>query len=209
MDTGLRSAGGPVGSQEGRLLNLPGPEHAVSHWIVDPGHSSVEFAISHLGIGLVKGRFRNVSGSAEIDELDRSRSRIEVEIEPKGVDTGQPMRDMHLRTREFFHVQRFPWIHFRSRAVVPLGPSRLLVHGELSLRGTSRPVVLEVTARGRAVDPHGCDREGFSATTVLDRRDFGMGWNQELPDGGLLLGNEVSVAIELELVRSDPMPDVA
>lgn len=187
----------------------PEAERLTSSWVIDPRHSSVEFAISHLGIGLVKGRFRNVSGSVEMDESEPSRSTVVVEIEPKSVDTGQALRDMQLRGRDFFDTQRFPWIRFRSRSVTDLGPGRFLLQGELSLRGRTGIVALEVSARGRAVDPEGYEREGFAASSVIDRREFGMLWNQETPGGGLLLGTAVGVAVELELVRSEPEPDVA
>lgn len=191
------------------LRHDPEAEQLTSSWIIDPRHSSVEFAISHLGIGLVKGRFRNVNGTVEMDEAAPSRSTVVVEIEPKSVDTGQALRDMQLRGRDFFHTQRFPWIRFRSRSVTDLGPGRFLLQGELSLRGRTGIVALEVSSRGRAVDSEGCEREGFTASSVIDRREFGMIWNQETPGGGLLLGATVGIAVELELVRLEPVPDVA
>lgn len=187
----------------------PEAERLTSSWIIDPRHSSIEFAISHLGIGLVKGRFLNMSGVVEMDESDPSRSTVVVEIEPRSVDTGQALRDMQLRGRDFFHTQRYPWIRFRSRSVTDLGPGRFLLQGELSLRGRTGTVALEVSSRGRAVDPEGCEREGFAASSVIDRREFGMIWNQETPGGGLLLGTTVGIAVELELVRSGPFPDAA
>jgi len=185
------------------------PEARTSHWIIDPRHSCVEFVVSHLGIGLVKGRFRDVHGSVEIDEAVPERSTVLVDIEAGSIDTGQALRDMQLRGREFFHVQRYPRIGFRSLSVTPFGPRRFLLQGELSLRGRTEIVALEISSRGRAVNPDGCEREGFSGSSVIDRRNFGMIWNQEVPGGGHLLGNEVAIAVEAELVRSEPAPEVA
>jgi polyisoprenoid-binding protein YceI len=174
----------------------------VSNWEIDPAHSLVEFAVRHLMISTVKGRFADVQGMIRMDEADPSTVFVDVTIGVASIDTRQEERDSDLRSANFFDVARFPTITFRSRRVQgnPLeGDFRLI--GELTIRGITREVTLDASVGGRVMDPSGQERAGFSAQTKIDRTDFGLTWNRALEAGGVLVGNEVRISIEVELVR--------
>ncbi len=180
----------------------PNISYGVGNWELDPAHSHVEFAVRHLMIATVKGRFANVQGMIRMDEADPSTVFVDVTIGVASIDTQQEERDSHLRSTDFFDVARFPTITFRSRRVQgnPLeGNFRL--SGGLTIRDVTREVVLDVTAGGHVTDPSGKERAGFSAHTTIDRTDFGLTWNQALEAGGALVGNEVRISVEVELVR--------
>jgi polyisoprenoid-binding protein YceI len=180
----------------------PNISPAVSNWEIDPAHSAVEFAVRHLMISTVKGRFADVQGLIRMDEADPSTVFVDVTIGVASIDTRQEERDSDLRSADFFDVARFPTITFRSRRVQgnPLeGDFRLI--GDLTIRGITREVTLDVSVGGRVMGPSGEERAGFSARTKIDRTDFGLTWNQALEAGGVLVGNEVRISIEVELVR--------
>lgn len=169
-------------------------------WNLDPAHTSVEFAVKHLMISTVRGRFADLSGTVELDDERPELSTIDVTINVASIDTRQPDRDAHLRSADFFDVEHFPTLRFRSTRVVRSGDN-LRVEGELTIRGTTRPVTLDVTEGGRAQDPWGGQRVGYSATTKINRRDFGLTWNQALETGGFVVGDEVKISADVELVR--------
>jgi polyisoprenoid-binding protein YceI len=153
-------------------------------------------------ISTVKGRFADVQGTIRMDESDPSAVLVDATIGAASIDTRQEERDAHLRSTDFFDVARFPTIFFRSRGVEgnPFeGDFRLI--GDLTIRDITREVTLDVSAGGRATDPWGEERAGFSAHTTIDRTDFGLTWNQALEAGGVLVGNSVRISIEVELVR--------
>jgi polyisoprenoid-binding protein YceI len=180
----------------------PNISPGVSNWEIDPAHSAVEFAVRHLMISTVKGRFADVQGLIRMDEADPSTVFVDVTIGVASIDTRQEERDSDLRSADFFDVARFPTITFRSRRVQgnPLeGDFRLI--GDLTIRGITREVTLDVSVGGRVMGPSGEERAGFSARTKIDRTDFGLTWNQALEAGGVLVGNEVRISIEVELVR--------
>lgn len=176
-----------------------------SIWNVDVAHSQVEFAVKHMMITKVRGRFAAVGGAVVLDEAEPSRSRVEVEIEAASIDTRQEDRDAHLRSPEFLDVETHPTLTFRSTRVERLtleSGSAFRVIGELTIRGVTREVTLDAVYEGRGTDPWGGERVAFSAETAIDRRDFGLEWNQALETGGILVGNEVRIQLDVQAVRS-------
>ena len=176
----------------------------VTTWQIDPDHSAVEFAAKHMMISTVKGRFSGVAGTIRADETNPDNSAVEVEIDAATIDTRTEQRDQHLRSPDFLDVASFPAITFRSRRIQ--GAMRTVgdefkVTGDLSIRGTTREVTLDAVYEGAGKDPWGGERVSFSATTKLDRRDFGLTWNQALETGGLLVGNDIKISIEIEALR--------
>jgi polyisoprenoid-binding protein YceI len=169
-------------------------------WKIDPSHSHAEFAVRHLMISTVKGRFAEVTGTLTGDESDPDGASIELTIPIAGIDTRETQRDAHLRSADFFDADNHPAIRFTSSTIVKAG-DQFTVTGDLTIRGITRPVTLQVVPGGRARDPWGNERLGFSATTRLNRKDFGLVWNQALETGGVLVGDEVKVTVELELIR--------
>jgi polyisoprenoid-binding protein YceI len=170
-------------------------------WTIDPAHSHIEFAIRHLMISTVKGRFGDVQGTVLLDDGDLSRSRVEVTIPVASIDTRVAQRDDHLRSGDFFEVERFPHITFTSRRVEPAGDG-LRITGDLTIRDVTREVALDVTSEGRGGDPWGGQRAGFSAATKIKREEFGLTYNQALETGGVLLGDDVKISIEVELLKA-------
>jgi polyisoprenoid-binding protein YceI len=175
----------------------------MTQWRVDPTHSNVAFAIKHMMIATVRGRFAELDGTIQYDESHPTNSKVEVSIAVASIDTRAADRDAHLRSADFFDAEKYAQITFRSTRVENAGAGHLKVSGDLTIHGVTRPVVLDVTEEGRGKDPWGGQRAGFSAATTIDRRDFGLVWNQALEQGGLLVGHEVKVTIDIELVRQD------
>jgi polyisoprenoid-binding protein YceI len=172
---------------------------ALVKWDFDQVHSSIDFTVRHLLVSKVRGRFTKWVGTLEIDEQDLARSHLDVAIEVASVDTHEPQRDAHLRSGDFFEAEKFPQMTFKSTRVEPRGADHLVVTGDLTLRGTTRPVVLEVERGGVvAKDPWGKRRAGFTATTTIHRKDFGVSYNQVLDQGGLALSEDVAVTLEIE-----------
>lgn len=173
---------------------------ARTQWSIDPSHSHVEFSVRHLMIATVKGRFAEVQGTVVIDEADPTRSEIDVTIAAASVDTRVTQRDEHLRSADFFNVEKFPSLTFKSRRIERDGDDLKLV-GDLTIRGVTREVTLDVTEHGRQTDPWGGLRAGFEATGKIKRSDFGLTWNQALEAGGVAVGDDVKLAIDVELVK--------
>ncbi len=172
---------------------------ALVKWDIDHAHSSVDFTVRHLLVSKVRGRFTKWTGDLQIDEQDLTRSRVDVEIDVTSVDTHEAQRDAHLRSGDFFEVDKHPRIVFKSKRVEEKGKEHLAVTGDLTIRGTTREVVLDVERGGViAKDPWGKRRAGFTATAKINRKDFGVNFNQVLDQGGLALGEEVAITIELE-----------
>jgi polyisoprenoid-binding protein YceI len=183
----------------------------VERWKIDPAHTGVELAVKHMMFTTVRGRFRNVSGTVEVDEQNPDNSRVEVEIDAASIDTGTPDRDAHLRSADFLDVEGHPKLTFRSRRVAGAHEKegdRFEVVGDLTIRGTTREVALDCTFEGVGKDPWGARRAGFSARGKLDRRDWGLTWNQALETGGILVGNDVKIEIETEVVQ-EQVPEPA
>jgi len=172
-------------------------------WQLDAAHSSVEFAVKHLMISTVKGRFSDVAGHVSVEDDDPTAARIEVTIAAKSIDTGVEKRDDHLRSGDFFDVETYPTLRFASNTVERTGDDELLVTGDLTIRDVTRQVVLRVEEGGTASDPWGGERAAFHATAKIDRKDFGLSWNQALEAGGVLVGDEVRISIDAQLVLQD------
>jgi len=178
-----------------RGLDLPEP----GTYALDPSHTTVEFVARHLMISKVRGRFTDVSGEIHVAEVPEESS-VEVTIDAASIQSGDDRRDEHLRSPDFFDVERFPQITFRGTNVEAVGDEWLL-HGDLTVRDVSRPVTLHVEFEGATTTPWGEDRIGFSAWTELDREDFGLTWNQALETGGVVVGKKVRIELGLEAVR--------
>ena len=172
-------------------------------WLIDPKHTLVEFAVSYLAFTTVKGHFAGVSGTIRADEADPAAASVEVEIDAASLDTREARRDTHLRSADFLDVERYPVLTFTSTGVEPLGGGRMRVRGDLTVRGTTRAVVLDAELKGRGRNPQGLEVVGLAARTAIDRRDFGLVWNQPLETGGLLVGEEVAVQLEVQAIRQD------
>lgn len=173
----------------------------VARWKIDPSHSLVEFAVRHLMIATVKGRFGKLDGVIEADPDDLSTLKARVEIDAASIDTRDEQRDGHLRSADFFDVENHPTLTFESRSVEPEGDGRFKLIGDLTIRGVTRPVSLDATFNGRGKDPWGGERIAFEADTTVDRRDFNLTWNTALETGGVLVGDQVKIHIEVEAVR--------
>jgi len=178
------------------------PSKTTTTWTLDPAHTLVEFAAKHLMITTVKGRFTDVSGTIHMDETDPSASSVEAVIKAASIDTRTDQRDAHLKSADFLEVERFPEITFRSTKLERVGDAHYRVTGDLTIHGITKPVVLDVSDEGRTKDPWGGERAGFSATTRIDRRDFGLTWNQVVESGGVLVGNEIRITLEVEATKS-------
>jgi polyisoprenoid-binding protein YceI len=171
-------------------------------WSIDPAHSHVEFAVKHLMIATVKGRFGVVHGTVQTDDADPARGIAEIEIDVDSIDTREPKRDAHLRSADFFDVEKYPKITFRSSRITDVSGDRFKLSGDLTIHGVTREVTLDVTSEGRGRDPWGGERAGFSATTKIKRGDFGLTWNQALETGGFVVSDEVKVSLDIELVKA-------
>ena len=174
------------------------PSAAVSTWAIDPAHSVVELAVKHMMFSTVKGRFANVAGTIVLDEGNLGASTVHAEIDAASIDTREPQRDAHLRSADFLDVERFPTIVFRSTGVVPRGQSRFVLVGDLTIRGVTQEVSLEAELVGKGADPWGGQRAGFTATTSINRKDFGLTWNQALEAGGVLVSDQVKITLEIQ-----------
>lgn len=174
----------------------------IGSWRVDPAHTSAQFAVRHLMISTVRGRFGEITGSVSPDPSNPKQPVVEATINVASIDTGVAQRDAHLRSADFFDAERWPAITFRSRRIDGDTSGKFRVVGDLTIRDVTREVVLEVESQGSGPDPWGNERAGFSATTQIDRRDFGLTWNLALETGGITVGHEVRITIDVELVRS-------
>lgn len=171
-------------------------------WNIDTSHSGINFAVRHMVVSKVRGRFAKFTGSIELDESDLTRSTLEAKIDAASIDTGTPERDVHLRSADFFDTEAFPTLLYRGRRIEALSGDRYRVIGDLTIRDVTREVPLDVEYGGRATDPWGNERAGFSARASLDRKEFGLSWNQVLEAGGVLVGDRIEIDIELEVVRA-------
>jgi len=169
-------------------------------WNIDVSHSAIHFYVRHMVISKVHGRFAKWSGSLQVDEQDLTRSSVDVRIDASSIDTQVAERDAHLRSADFLDVAKYPEMTFRSRRIERAGDG-YRVFGDLELHGIVRPIVLDAEFAGTGKDPWGNERAGFSAKASLDRREFGLVWNAALETGGVLVGEKVEIAIELEAVK--------
>jgi polyisoprenoid-binding protein YceI len=175
---------------------------ATSTWQIDPNHSAAQFAVRHLAISTVRGAFTKVSGTIQLDDKDISKSSVEVTIDADSVDTRVLNRDKDLRSDHFFDVQKYPTITFKSTKVEQVEPGKLKVTGDLTIHGVTKPVVLDVEGPTAAVkDPWGNQRAAANATTKINRQDYGVKWNATMDGGGLVVGDDVAITIDVEMVQ--------
>jgi polyisoprenoid-binding protein YceI len=170
-------------------------------WKIDSAHTLVEFSVKHMMISTVRGRFNNFSGTLNLDEQHPERSYIEGVVESASVDTREPNRDAHLRSADFFDVEKYPTMKFRSTRIEKVGPDQFKVMGDLTIKKVTRPITFNVTSEGRGKDPYGNLHWGFSAETTLNRKDFDLNWNVALETGGWLVSDQIKINIELEAVQ--------
>lgn len=183
------------------LLLLPALASA-STWQIDPDHTNIQFKVRHLMVSNVKGVFHKFSGVVEVDEKDITRSKVTIAIDTASVDTGVAKRDEDLRSDHFFDVVRYPTMTFASRKVEKIGADNLKVTGDLTIHGITREVVLDVEGPSAAIkDPWGGMRRGASAATKINRKEFGLTWNKVLETGGVVVGDDVAINLEVELVK--------
>ncbi len=173
-----------------------------TNWNFDLSHSSVNFHVRHLMVSKVHGRFSLWGGTLEIDSDDMTKSRVDVSIDATSVDTKEEKRDAHLRSADFFDVEKFPALTFKSTRVEKVGDEELAITGDLTIHGVTKSVKLAVELGGVAKDPWGGTRTGFSAKTSINRKDFGLGWNSVLEAGGVLVGEKVEITLEIEAVQA-------
>jgi len=173
---------------------------AAGTYALDPSHSQVGFAVRHVMVSKTRGRFSDFAGTVEIGE-NPLESSVNVTIQAASIDTRDEQRDGHLRSGDFFEAETYPTITYQSRSVRPAGKGRYVVEGDLTIKGITQPVPLELTFEGGATDPWGGVRLGFSAKAELDREAFGLTWNQTLETGGVLVGKKVAIEIEAEAVK--------
>jgi polyisoprenoid-binding protein YceI len=179
------------------------PTKTTTTWNIDPIHSSAQFKVKHMMVSNVKGEFSGVSGALTLDSADITNSRIEASIDAATISTRDPQRDAHLKSADFFDVEKFPVLTFKSDRVTRTADGELAVAGELSIHGVTRNVVFEVEGPGAPVkDLYGNTRTGISATTRINRKDFGLVWNGVLETGGLVLGDEVPITLDVEFIKA-------
>jgi polyisoprenoid-binding protein YceI len=176
---------------------------ATSTWNVDPSHSQVGFTVRHLVISNVRGEFEKYKGTVVVDDADVTKSTVEATIDASTIDTQVPDRDAHLKSPDFLDVAKYPSITFKSTKVAKAGRDELKVTGDLTLKGVTKPVVLDVTTTPEVKGMMGEFRRGFSATTKISRKEFGLNWNKAV-EAGPVVGDEVKISLELELVKDKP-----
>ena len=183
------------------VVALPVLAHADS-WQIDPAHTNVEFSVRHLMISNVKGQFENTSGTITANGNDLASAKIDATIDAASIDTRVNMRDADLKSSNFLDVAKFPTIAFKSTKVEADGPGKWKVTGDLTIHGVTKPVVLEVEGSGEPIhDPMGNTRAGASATMKIKRSDFGLIWNKALETGGVMVGDEVAISIDVEAIK--------
>ena len=171
-------------------------------WNLDTVHSGINFSVRHMVVSKVRGRFTKFTGNVELDESDFARSTVEATIDASSLDTGTAQRDEHLRSADFFDVEHFPQIRFRSTRIEKVGGDRYRLTGDLTIRDVTRPIALDAEYGGRGKDPWGNERVGFTAKGTFDRKDFGLKWNQVLETGGVLVSDRGEIELEVQAVKA-------
>ena len=174
---------------------------ATERWEIDSSHSGIHFSVRHLVIAKVRGQFSRWSGTVQVPDGDFSRAALDVTIDASSIDTGVADRDAHLKSADFFDVASYPDITFRTTRVERAGDGGLKLVGPLTIKGITREAAFDVESHGQASDPWGNRRAAFTAKTSLDRREYGLTWNQVLETGGVMVGERVDVEVDLEVVK--------
>ncbi len=184
------------------MLVFPAVASATT-WDIDPDHSSIEFKVKHLMVSSVKGTFTKQAGVVEINDKDITKSKIGVTIATNSVSTNLQKRDEHLRSADFLDVARFPFITFISKKIVTSATGAMKVTGDLTIHGVTKEIILDVEQISKeSKDPWGNMRRGTSASTKINRKDFGLVWNKSLETGGFIVGEEITVSLEIEMIKS-------
>jgi len=170
-------------------------------WQIDSAHSEISFAVRHMMISTVRGRFEKFSGVVNFEEENPAATTVDVQIEAASINTKEAQRDGHLRSPDFLDAEKHPYLTFKSKRVEVVDSHHARLHGDLAIRDITRPVVLDVEYAGIAKSPWGTISAGFSAQAKINRKDWNLTWNQMLETGGVLVGDEVTVLIELEIVK--------
>jgi len=179
------------------------PQTSTTTWNLDPAQSVAEFKVKHMMIANVKGHFSKVSGVLIRDESNPANDRVEATIEAASIETRNEQRDGHLKSADFFHVEKFPTLHFKSTGISVVGDGELSVEGDLTIRGVTRKVRFAVEGpTPPAKDPWGSTRIGVSASTKINRKDFGLTWNAALETGGILVGDDVTITLDTQFVKA-------
>ena len=190
-------------------LALPGLALAqTSSWKIDPSHTQSTFAVKHLVISTVRGEFKSTNGTVKLDEKDPTRSQIEATVDATSINTREEKRDEHLKSPDFFEVQKYPTITFKSTKITKAGGDKYKVAGDLTMRGVTKPVTLDAELTKEIKDPWGNTRRGIHATTKLNRQDYGLKWSKSI-EAGPVVGDEVAVEINGELVKEQPATEPA
>jgi polyisoprenoid-binding protein YceI len=185
------------------MSTLATPHTAITTWNIDPAHSVAEFKVKHMMISNVKGQFAKVSGALTLDESELANSRIEASIEAASIETRDAQRDTHLKSADFFDVEKFPTLSFKSTGIRQVRDGELAAEGDLTIRGVTRKVIFSVEGpTPPAKDPWGNTRVAVSATTKINRKDFGLTWNTTLETGGILVGDEVTITLDVQFVKA-------
>ncbi len=180
-------------------VSAPG---TVTTWNIDPAHSAAEFKVKHMMISNVKGKFSGLSGVLKLDEHNYSQSTVEASIPVSTVNTGDEKRDGHLASADFFDAEKFPTMTFKSTSIESVGGGDYEVTGDLTIHGVTKPVVLKLEDVSQpSKDPWGNHRIGLSGTTKINRKDFGLGWNAALETGGMLVGEEVTITLDVQFIK--------
>ncbi|MBF0553158.1 MAG: polyisoprenoid-binding protein [Nitrospirae bacterium] len=183
------------------VLAIPSIVSAAT-WVIDPEHTNIGFSVKHMMVSNVKGVFDRFSGTAVIDDAEMSKSTFSATIKTASIDTKIVKRDTHLKSADFFDVTKYPNMTFVSKKVIPEGKGHMKVIGDLTIRGTTKEVILEVDGPSAPLkDPWGNTRRGASAVAKVNRKDFGLIWNKALEAGGVLVGDEVTITLEVEMIK--------
>jgi polyisoprenoid-binding protein YceI len=176
---------------------------ATTTWNIDPAHSVAEFKVKHMMISNVKGHFPKVTGALTLDESELKNSRVEATIDAASIETRDPQRDAHLKSADFFDVENFPTLSFKSTSIRLVRDGELAVEGNLTIRGVTRKVLFSVEGpTPPAKDPWGNTRVAVSATTKINRKDFGLTWNAALETGGILVGDEITITLDVQFIKA-------
>jgi polyisoprenoid-binding protein YceI len=185
------------------MSTLATPQISTSTWNIDPVHSTAEFKVKHMMISNVKGQFGTLKGELTLDETDLTKSHVKASIDAASINTRDVQRDTHLKSEDFLHAEKFPTLSFKSTRITRTGDGELAVAGDLTIRGVTRNVVFAVEGpTPPAKDPWGNARLGLSATTKINRKDFGLTWNAALETGGILVGDDVTITLDAQFLKA-------
>ena len=177
---------------------------ATTTWQIDPAHTAAGFSVKHMMIATVRGQFKGVTGTVNWDDQDISNSIVDVTIDANTVDTGEPKRDADLKSANFFDVANYPTITFKSTKIERISAAKMKVAGNLTIHGITKPVVLDVEGPSGAIkDPYGKTRVALNATTTVNRMDYGVKWNAKMDGGGIVVGDDVNINIDLEMIKKE------